>query len=161
MRKPLMIMALIAATLCVPTIALAAGPTVERSRIQFSDPEFVFGSCDGFDLLSPDVLIERTTITWYDASGKPVREQRQAHFEFTLVNGVSGTEAQYIGHFARQADFVAETDALIGAYRQLYIDHRNVWSVNGMDALLSDGSVFSAGSMSLLEWEEGLCEAMA
>lgn len=161
MRMPLIILALIAATLAVPTVTLAAGPTVEKSTIQFSDPEFVFGTCDGFDLLSPQVLIERTTITWSDANGEPVREQRQAHFEFTLVNSVSGTEAQYIGHFARQADFVAETDALIGAYRQLFIDHRNVWSADGIDALLSDGSVFSAGSMSLLEWEEGLCEAMA
>ena len=67
----------------------------------------------------------------------------------------------YIGHFARPADFVTETDALLGAYRQLFIDHRNVWSASGRDALLDDGTLFSAGSMSLLEWEEGLCEAMA
>jgi hypothetical protein len=161
MRKPFIALALIASTFVVPAVAFAAAPTVEKSTIQVSDPEFVFGSCAGFDMLAPEVLIERTIITWYDASGEPVREQRQAHFEFTLVNSASGTEAQYIGHFARQADFVAETDALIGAYRQLFIDHRNVWSASGMDALLPDGSIFSAGSMSLLEWEDGLCDAMA
>ena len=77
------------------------------------------------------------------------------------MNSVSGTEAQYIGHLARQEDFVAGTDALMGAYRHLYIDHRNVWSVSGRDALLDDGTLFSAGNMSLLEWEAGLCEAMA
>jgi hypothetical protein len=161
MRKPLIILTLVAAAMAVPPIAVAAGPAVEKSTIQFSDAELVFVSCDGFDLLSPEVLIERTTITWYDANGEPLREQRQAHFEFALENSVSGTEAEYVGHFARHADFVAETDALIGAYRQLFIDDRNVWSANGIDAELSDGSVFSAGSMSLLEWETGLCEAMA
>jgi hypothetical protein len=161
MRKPLISLVLVAAACAFPAVALAAGPTVEKSTIQFSDPELVFGSCDGFDLLSPEVLIERTIITWYDANGEPVREQRQAHFEFTLVNSVSGTVGTYIGHFARPADFTTETDALQGAYRQLFIDHRNVWSASGRDALLEDGSVFSAGNMSLLEWEEGLCEAMA
>ena len=161
MRKPLIVLALIASTLAVPTLAFAAGPTVEKSTIQFSDPELVFGSCDGFDMLSPEVLIERTIITWYDANGEPVREQRQAHFEFTLVNSATGKEAQYIGHFARQADLVAETDALTGAFRKLVIDDRPVWSASGIDALRADGSIFSAGSMSLLEWEEGLCDAMA
>ena len=161
MRKPLIVLALLASTLAVPAVAFAAAPTVEKSTIQVSDPEAIFGSCDGFDMLSPEVLIERTIITWYDANGEPVREQRQAHFEFTLVNSVTGLEAQYIGHLARQADFVAETDALMGAYRQLFINHRNVWSVSGVDALLPDGSLFSAGNMSLLEWEEGLCDAMA
>lgn len=161
MRRPLTILTLIAATLALPTIAFAAGPTVEKSTIQVSDPEFVFGSCDGYDLLAPEVLIERTIITWYDENGEPVREQRQAHFEFTLVNSVSGTVGMYIGHFARPADFVNETDALRGAYRQLFIDHRNVWSASGVDATLDDGSIFSAGSMSLFEWEDGLCEAMA
>ena len=161
MRKPLIVLALIASTLAVPTLAFAAGPTVEKSTIQFSDPELVFGSCDGFDMLSPEVLIERTIITWYDANGEPVREQRQAHFEFTLVNSATGQEAQYIGHFARQADLVAETDALTGAFRKLVINHRPVWSASGVDALRADGSIFSAGSMGLLEWEEGLCDAMA
>jgi hypothetical protein len=161
MRKPLISLAFVAATCAFPAIALAGGPTVEKSTIQVSDPELVFGSCDGYDLLSPEVLIERTIITWYDANGEPAREQRQAHFEFTLVNSVSGTVGTYIGHFARPADFAAETDALQGAYRQLFINHRNVWSASGRDALLDDGSLFSAGSMSLSEWEEGLCEAMA
>jgi hypothetical protein len=161
MRKPLFILAVLGATLALPATAFAAGPTVERSTIRFSDPELVFGSCDGFDLLSPEVLIERTVITWHDENGEPVREQRQAHFEFTLVNSVSGTVGTYVGHFSRPADFVNETDALLGAYRQLFIDHRNVWSASGRDALLDDGTLFSAGSMSLIEWEEGLCEAMA
>ena len=53
------------------------------------------------------------------------------------------------------------TDALTGAFRKLVIDHRPVWSASGIDALRADGSIFSAGSMSLLEWEEGLCDAMA
>lgn len=161
MRKPLVILALLTAALAFPAITLAAGPTVEKSTIQFSDPDSVFGSCDGYDLLAPEVLIERTVITWYDENGEPVREQRQAHFEFTLVNSVSGTVGTYIGHFSRPADFVNETDALQGAYRQLFIDHRNVWSASGRDAVLDDGTLFSAGSMSLFEWEEGLCEAMA
>lgn len=161
MRKPLIALALAAATLALPAVALAAGPTVEKSTIEVNDPEFVFGSCDGYDLLAPSVLIERTIITWYDRDGEPLREQRQAHFEFTLVNSVSGTEAQYIGHFARQEDFVAGTDALLGAFRQIFIDHRNVWSASGVDALRDDGTLFSVGSMSLAEWEEGLCEAMA
>jgi hypothetical protein len=161
MRKPLVILALVATALAFPAVTLAAGPTVEKSTFEAADPEFVFAGCDGYDLLAPEVLIERTIITWYDANGEPVREQRQAHFEFTLVNSVSGTVGQYIGHFSRPADFVNETDALLGAYRQLFIDHRNVWSASGRDALLEDGTIFSAGSMSLLEWEEGLCEAMA
>ena len=161
MRRSFLALAIAAATLVVPGAALAAGPTVEKSVIDISDPEFVFGSCDGYDLLAPEVHIERTIITWYDESGEPVREQRQAHFEFTLVNSVSGTVGTYIGHFSRPADFVNETDALLGAYRQLFIDHRNVWSASGRDALLDDGSIFSAGTMSLFEWEEGLCEAMA
>ena len=121
----------------------------------------VFAACDGYDLLATDVRIDRTTLTWFDANGEPIREQRQVHFFFTLTNSVSGTVGQYIGHFARPADFVAETDALLGAYRQLFIDHRNVWSASGRDALLEDGSFVSNGSMSLLEWEEGLCDAMA
>jgi hypothetical protein len=161
MRKPLIVLALVAGSLAFPAIAIASGPTVEKSTIQFSDPTFVFAGCDGYDLLAPEVLIERTIITWYDENGEPVREQRQAHFEFTLVNSVSGTVGIYIGHFSRPADFVNETDALRGAYRQLFIDHRNVWSASGVDATLDDGSIFSAGTMSLFEWEEGLCEAMA
>jgi hypothetical protein len=161
MRKPFVTLLALAAALAFPAITLAAGPTVEKSTIQISDPEFVFGSCDGYDLLAPDVVIERTTITWYDENGEPIREQRQAHFEFTLVNSVSGTVGTYIGHFSRPADLVNETDALLGAYRQLFIDHRNVWSASGRDALLDDGTLFSAGRMSLAEWEEGLCEAMA
>lgn len=161
MRRPLLALTLAAAALALPGTVLAAGPTVEKSTIDVSDPEFVFASCDGYDLMAPSVLIERTLITWYDDNGEPVREQRQAHFEFTLVNSVSGTVGLYIGHFARPADFVNETDALLGAYRQLFIDHRNVWSASGRDALLDDGTLFSAGSMSLFEWEEGLCEAMA
>lgn len=161
MRRPLVAIALVMASLALPAATLAAGPTVEKSTIQVSDPEFVFGSCDGFDMLAPEVLIERTIITWSDQNGEPIREQRQAHFQFTLVNSVSGTEARYVGHFARQEDFVAGTDALMGAYRQLFIDHRNVWSASGQDALLPDGSLFTAGSMSLAEWEAGLCAAMA
>ena len=161
MRKPLVIPVLLTAALAFPAIALAAGPTVEKSTIQASDPDFVFGSCDGFDLLAPEVLIERTVITWYDENGEPVREQRQAHFEFTLVNSESGTVGTYIGHFSRPADIVNETEALLGAYRQLFIDHRNVWSASGRDAVLDDGTLVSAGTMSLFEWEGGLCAAMA
>lgn len=159
--RPVLALTLALAALALPATVLAAAPTVEKSTIEVNDPEFVFGSCDGFDMLAPEVLIERTIITWYDANGEPVREQRQTHFHFTLVNSATGLEAQYIGHFARQADFVAETDALIGAYRQLFIDHRNVWSASGQDRLLEDGSLFTPGSMTLAEWEEGLCEAMA
>lgn len=160
MRALLSALILAAASLLLPGTVLAAGPTLEKSTTDFSDPGLVFISCDGYDLLSPSVHIERTVLTWSDDEESPVREQRQVHFEFTLVNSVSGTEGQYIGHFARRADFVAETDALLGAYRQLFIGNRNVWSASGRDAVLADGSVFSAGTMSLLEWEAGLCGAM-
>jgi len=153
---PLVMIALLA----IPNAARAAGPVRESAVSEFEDAG-VFGSCDGYDLLATDVRIDRTTLTWFDGNGEPIREQRQVHFYFTLTNSVSGTVGQYIGHFARPADYVAGTDALMGAYRQLFIDHRNVWSASGRDALLDDGSVVSNGRMSLLQWEEGLCDAMA
>ena len=71
------------------------------------------------------------------------------------------TEARYVGRFHRTADFLTGADGLYGAYRQLFINHRNVWSASGVDAWDGISDVTSHGSMSLLEWEAGLCDAMA
>lgn len=161
---PLRILAVIPAVLVAlstaPAVTLAAGPERSSVQIRFDEPS-VFGSCDGYDLIATDVLIDRQTLTWFDDNGEPIREQRQVHFYFTLTNSVSGTQAEYIGHFARPADFVTGEEALLGAYRQIFIDNRNTWRAAGRDAIVSDGSLVVNGQQTLAEWEEGLCAAMA
>lgn len=159
MRRLLLSLASAGILLALPATALAAGPVRETAVFDF--PPAVFGECDGFDLIATVAHIERETLTWYDADGNPLRESRHAFFDFTLVNSATGTEGRYVGRFHRTADFVTGADGLYGAYRQLFINHRNVWSASGVDAWDGISEITSHGSMSLLEWEEGLCAAMA
>ena len=159
MRRLLTSLAVAGALLALPATALAAGPVRETAVFDFTEPA-VFGECDGFDLVATSAHIARETLTWYDADDNALRESRHVFFDFALVNSVSGTEARYVGRFHRTADFVTGADALYGAYRQLFIEHRNVWSASGVDAWDGVSEVTSHGNMSLLEWEEGLCDAM-
>ena len=159
MRRLLLSLAVAGTLLALPATALAAGPVRETATFDFTEPS-VFGSCDGFDIVATVAHIERETLTWYDADGTPLHESRHVFFDFTLVNSVSGTEARYVGRFHRTADFVTGGDGLYGAYRQLFIDHRNVWSASGVDAWDGVSEITSHGNMSLLEWEAGLCDAM-
>lgn len=159
-RRLLMSLAVLGALVALPATALAAGPVRETAVFDFPDPS-VFGSCDGFDTVATSAHIERETLTWYDADGNPIKESRHAFFDFTLVNSVSGTEARYVGRFHRTADFVTGAEALYGAFRQLFIDNRNVWSASGLNAFVGEDLVVTNGNRSLFEWEAGLCEAMA
>lgn len=160
MRRLLLCLAVAGMLLAMPATALAAGPVRETATFDFTEPS-VFGECGGFDIVATVAHIDRETLTWYDADGNALRESRHVFFDFTLVNSVSGTEARYVGRFHRNADFVTGADGLYGAYRQLFIDNRNVWSASGVDAFDGIAETTSHGSMSLLEWEAGLCEAMA
>lgn len=160
MRRLLLSLAVLGTLVALPTTALAAGPVRETAVFDFPDPA-VFGSCDGFDMVATVAHIERETLTWFDAEGNPLHESRHVFFDFTLVNSVSGTEARYVGRFHRTADFITGADGLFGAYRQLFIDNRNVWSASGLDAFDGVSETISHGNMSLLEWEAGLCDAMA
>lgn len=161
MPRLIVVILTLAAAMALPATALAgSGPERETATIDISDP-LVFASCPGYDIVSTSVHIERTTLTWFDADGNALRENRHVYFEFALVNSVSGTEGRYVGRFSRPADFVTGAEALIGAYRQLFIDNRNVWSASGRDALTAEGELVSNGNRSLLEWEDGFCDAMA
>ena len=159
-RRLFLSISVLLALVALPATTLAAGPVRETAVFDFTEPS-VFGECDGFDMVATRAHIQRETLTWYDADENPLRESRHVYFDFTLVNSVSGTEARYIGRFHRTADFVTGADALYGAYRQLFIDNRNVWSASGVDAFDGVSEVVSHGNRSLLEWEAGLCDAMA
>lgn len=160
MRRLLLCLAVLGTLVGLPTTALAAGPVRETAVFDFPDPA-VFGSCDGFDIVATAAHIERETLTWFDAEGNPLRESRHVFFDFTLVNSVSGTEARYVGRFHRTADFVTGEEALYGAFRQLFIDSRNVWSASGFNGFLGEDLVVTNGNRNLFEWEAGLCGAMA
>ena len=160
MRRLLLSLAVAGLLIALPATALAAGPVRETAVFDFAEPS-VFGECDGFDIVATVAHIERETLTWYDADGNALKESRHVFFDFALVNSVSGTEARYVGRFHRAADFVTGADGLYGAYRQLFIGHRNVWSASGVDYFDGVSETISHGSQSLLEWEEGLCDAMA
>ncbi len=56
---------------------------------------------------------------------------------------------------------IATRNALYGAFRQLFIDNRNVWSASGLNRFVGEDLVVTNGNRSLFEWEAGLCEAMA
>ena len=158
-RRLFLSISVLCAMVALPATTLAAGPVRETAVFDFEPA--VFGECDGFDMVATSAHIQRETLTWYDADGNALRESRHAYFDFTLVNSVSGTEARYVGRFHRTAAFVTGADALYGAYRQLFMDNRNVWSASGVDAFDGVSEVISHGSQSLLEWEAGLCDAMA
>lgn len=160
MRRLFLSLAVAGTLLSLPATALAAGPVRETAVFDFTEPD-VFTSCDGYDIVATVAHIDRELLTWYDAEGNPLRESRHVFFDFTLVNSVSGTDARYVGRFHRTADFVTGADGLYGAYRQLFIDHRNVWSASGVDAFDGISETISHGNRSLLEWEAGLCDAMA
>jgi len=157
-RRLFLSISLLCALVAFPATTRAAGPVRETAVFDFTEPS-VFGSCDGFDMVATVALIERETLTWYDDEGNPLNESRHVFFDFTLVNGVSGTEARYVGRFRRTADFVTGEEALYGAFRQLF--NRNVWSASGLNAFVDENLVVTNGNRSLFEWEAGLCEAMA
>lgn len=159
-RRLILSIALVCAWIALPATTVAAGPVRETAVFDFTEPS-VFGSCDGFDVVAPVAHIERETLTWYDDEGIPLNESRHVFFDFTLVNSVSGTEARYVGRFRRTADFVTGEEALYGAFRQLFIDNRNVWSASGLNGFFGENLVVTNGNRSLFEWETGLCEAMA
>ena len=160
MRRLLLSLAVLGALVALPATTLAAGPVRETAVFDFTEPS-VFGECDGFDIIATSAHIERETLTWYDDEGNPLHESRHVFFDFTLVNSVSGTEARYTGRFHRTADFVTGEEALYGAFRQLFIDNRNVWSASGFNGFIGEDLVVTNGNRSLFEWEAGLCEAMA
>jgi hypothetical protein len=159
-RRFFLSIALLCALAALPATTLAAGPVRETAVFDFTEPS-VFGSCDGFDIVATVAHIERETLTWYDDEGNPLSESRHVFFDFTLVNSVSGTEARYVGHFRRSADFPTGDEELYGAFRQLFIDNRNVWSASGLNGFLGENLVVINGNRSLFEWEVGLCDAMA
>ena len=160
MRRLLLSLAVLGALVALPATTLAAGPVRETAVFDFPDPG-VFGECDGFEMIATSAHIKRETLTWYDDDGNPLYESRHAAFDFTLVNSVSGTEARYTGRFHRTADFVSGEEALYGAFRQLFIDNRNVWSASGRNGFVGEDLVDINGNRSLFEWEAGLCAAMA
>lgn len=160
MRRLLLSLAVLGALVALPATALAAGPVRETAVFDFPD-RAIFGECEGFEIISTGAHIERQTLTWYDDDGNPLYESRHASFDFTLVNSVSGTEARYSGRFHRTADFVTGEEALYGAFRQLFIDNRNVWSASGLNGFVGEDLVVTNGNRSLFDWEAGLCEAMA
>ncbi|HEX6014420.1 MAG TPA: hypothetical protein VFY87_22010 [Geminicoccaceae bacterium] len=159
-RRLILSISVLFALVALPATTLAAGPVRETAVFDFTEPS-VFGECDGFDMVATRAYIQRETLTWYDADENPLRESRHVYFDFTLVNSVSGTEARYIGRFHRAADFVTGEEALVGAFRQLYIDNRNVWSASGLNGFVGEDLVVTNGNRSLFEWEAGLCDAMA
>ena len=159
-RRLFLSIAVLCSMVALPATTLAAGPVRETAVFDFTEPS-VFGSCDGFDMVATVAHIERETLTWYDAEGNPLHESRQVFFDFALVNSVSGTEARYVGRFHRTADFVTGGEALYGAFRQLFIDNRNVWSASGRNGFVGEDLVDINGNRSLFEWEAGLCKAMA
>lgn len=160
MRRPFIVIAVLVGCLALPAATLAAGPERSSLRIDSVEPD-LFASCDGFDIVATRVHIERDALTWYDGT-TPLREQRQVHFDFDLVNSVTGVEARYIGHFVGLTDMVTGDLTLLGAFRQLFIDDRNVWSATGRNVIsLDDELLVGVGSRSLFAWEAGLCDAMA
>ena len=159
-RRLFLSISLVCALVALPATTLAAGPVRETAAFHFTEPS-VFGSCDGFDMVATVAHIERETLTWYDDEGNPLNESRHVFFDFTLVNSVSGTEARYVGRFHRTADFVTGEEALYGAFRQLFIDNRNVWSASGLNGFVGEDLAVTNGNRSLFEWEAGLCDAMA
>ena len=160
MRRLLLIVTALAAILALPATTLAAGPERSSVVLDFTEPS-VFATCDGFDLIATTAHIERDSLTWQDADCNDTFERRVAYFDFTLVNSVSGTEGRYVGRFVRTEDFVTGEEALLGAFRQIFIDNRNVWSASGRNTFLGDDEVHISGRRSLYEWEAGLCDAMA
>jgi hypothetical protein len=159
-RRLFVSISLLCALVALPATTLAASPVRETAVFDFTEPS-VFGSCNGFDMVATVAHIERETLTWYDDEGNPLNESRHVFFDFTLVNRVSGTEAHYVGRFHRTADFVTGEEALYGAFRQLFIDNRNVWSASGLNGFVGENLVVTNGNRSLFDWEAGLCEAMA
>ena len=160
MRRPLIVLAVLVACLALPAATLAASPEHSSLRIDSDEPD-IFGSCDGFDVVATRVHIERDALTWYDGA-TPLREQRQVHFDFVVVNSITGVEARYVGHFVGITDLVTGELTLLGAFRQLSIDHRNLWSATGRNVIsIDDEMLVAVGSRSLFAWEAGLCDAMA
>jgi len=160
MRRLLLIITPMAAILALPATTLAAGPERSSAVFDFTEPS-VFSTCEGFDINATTAHIERDSLTWSDSDGNATFERRVVYFDFVLVNSVSGTEARYVGRFVRTEDLVTGEEALMGAFRQLFIDNRNVWSASGRNTFLGEDEVDINGHRSLYEWEAGLCDAMA
>ncbi|MCA1572657.1 MAG: hypothetical protein LC798_20645 [Chloroflexi bacterium] len=160
MRRLLLIITAMAAILALPATTLATGPERSSAVFDFTEPS-VFSTCEGFDIVATTAHIERDSLTWSDSDGNATFERRVVYFDFVLVNSVSGTEARYVGRFVRTEDLVTGEEALMGAFRQLFIDNRNVWSASGRNVFLGEDEVDISGNRSLYEWEAGLCDAMA
>jgi hypothetical protein len=144
-------------TLTAPA-AFAAGPVHSQDTLTWDDE--VVAECGGFDVLSTSNDLRRNLVTWYDESGGIVQQIRQVHYDFTLVNTVTGTTGEYVGHFVIAQDSAAQTLSLSGADSQLWVDGRLVLRVAGRTVFTPDG-MSVRGLSSRDAFGESLCDAMA
>jgi hypothetical protein len=70
-------------------------------------------------------------LTWYDEAGEAIVERWTVHFDIPVYNSDTGLEGSYTGNFVRRFDWAAGTSEILGSYRKLQIDGRNVLSAAG------------------------------
>jgi hypothetical protein len=114
MRKIIPILSALSAAVVVAGPAAASAPTTTTQSFHRSVPGFL--TCPGF-AVQGDFDITRTTTTFYDQAGAPVRIVSHIDATGTLANPLTGKTLADASNFMITTDLVAGTTTFTGKLR--------------------------------------------
>ncbi len=157
MRRFTITLAFAVLALGVAMPAAATAPDTTQTTLHRSIPNFL--ACPSF-VVHGEFDIDRTTTTFYDQAGTPIRTVQRVRTTGTLSNPLTGKSLPDVGDFKITTDLLAGTRTFTGKLR---VDTAPgvgvVFQVVGKLVFDADGSVdFEAGPHDDLDGNlDGLC----
>ena len=154
-------------TAAFAVLALAAGGTAGATapttiHESFPRPIPHYLPCPGFDVRG-DFEIDRTTTTFFDQTGTPIRRVQHVHADGTLSNPLTGRSVADSGDFKVTFDLVTGERVLEGKVNTATVPGAGVvYHAVGRLAVEADGSVVESGPHDDADGTYGaLCDYLA
>src|SRR4051812_22083037 len=150
MRRIVLIVLCAVAALAAATAARADGPqivqdTVVVSRLSYFTPVNNAPLCAGGFKVLFSAVIDRTTLNFFDDTGKLVIRRRHNQFAGTLINSATGYALPYEGEVNFVFDFQTGTTTITGGTKRIIVPQQ------GMLAIEAGRRVLSMSSGAILE----------